>query len=271
MEHFKIQPSPDLRDYVKYFWVLEDQSVRVSPRRFNTIADGSPGMVFHESANGSFYQFGKKLPSTFLYGQSTSATEIESPPAFRAIGVYFYPHALKTIFGLSASQLTNTCVDITELNSSGKYLTERLSEADSVCSKVALLNGFLKQQTQHTSFTADADIMTALSLIYKYKGAIPLAAIQEKTRLSERGLERKFQQVIGISPNQFCRIVRFQSSLNQLRENGFDKLSDIAYENQYADQSHFIRSFKEFAGDSPFRFQKRANELVENFAEIIQT
>ncbi|MCE7060839.1 helix-turn-helix domain-containing protein [Dyadobacter sp. CY343] len=269
MKHHIIHPSHDLRDYVKYFWVLEDNRGQATSRRFQTIADGSPGMIFHESENGSLYQFEKQLPPTFLYGQTTSATEIKSPPAFRAIGIYLYPHALKTIFGLPASELTNTCVDVTMLNSDSKYLTERLIETNAMEDKISVLSTFLKQQIACNSATSDVDVMLALSIIYREKGAISLCILQEKTGLSERALERRFQRVIGISPLQFCRIVRFQSSLTQLRENGFEKLSDIAYENQYADQSHFIRSFKEFAGDSPFRFRKKSSELINNFPEII--
>jgi AraC-like DNA-binding protein len=85
--------------------------------------------------------------------------------------------------------------------------------------------------------------------------------------LSERTLERRFKQSIGISAKLFSRICRFQESLNQLRKNKYDKLSDIAYENGYADQSHFIRSFKEFTGVSPFDYRKQLKEVAENFPE----
>jgi len=92
-----------------------------------------------------------------------------------------------------------------------------------------------------------------------------LKDLQQKLRMTERSLERRFKQAIGISPKLFGRICRFQVSLNQLRKDNYDKLSDIAYENGYADQSHFIRSFREFAGVSPFDFKKQSNELVRNF------
>ena len=53
-----------------------------------------------------------------------------------------------------------------------------------------------------------------------------------------------------------------QASLNQLRSQSYDKLSDIAFEQECADQSHFIRNFKEFTGLTPFQFRKSIQETV---------
>jgi AraC-like DNA-binding protein len=92
--------------------------------------------------------------------------------------------------------------------------------------------------------------------------------LQRELQLSERTLERKFKQAVGISPKLFARIARFQQSLDQLRQNQYDKLSDVAYGNEYADQSHFIRVFKEFTGFTPLEFRKQVHEVVENFPEI---
>jgi AraC-like DNA-binding protein len=92
--------------------------------------------------------------------------------------------------------------------------------------------------------------------------------LQQKTQLSERSLERKFKDSVGISPKLFARIIRFQETLNQMRNNKYEKLSDIAYENDYADQAHFIRVFKEFTGFSPLDFKRQAKEDVENFPHI---
>lgn len=52
------------------------------------------------------------------------------------------------------------------------------------------------------------------------------------------------------------RTLLFQETLDQLRTNSYDKLSDIAYENEYFDQSYFIRVLKEFTGFSPLEFKK---------------
>jgi len=72
-----------------------------------------------------------------------------------------------------------------------------------------------------------------------------------------------------MSPKLLTRIIRFQAALKQLRNHSFSRLSDIAFEQEYADQSHFIRAFKEFAGDTPNRFYKSTLEMVENFPQKI--
>jgi hypothetical protein len=54
--------------------------------------------------------------------------------------------------------------------------------------------------------------------------------LQETLGLPERSFERKFKQCVGISLKLFSRICRFQASLNQLRNDDYYKLSDIAFE-----------------------------------------
>jgi AraC-like DNA-binding protein len=49
--------------------------------------------------------------------------------------------------------------------------------------------------------------------------------------------------------------------MEKIRTGEYTKLSDIAFDMGFADQSHFIRSFKRFTGESPGRFLK-IKELV---------
>jgi AraC-like DNA-binding protein len=108
----------------------------------------------------------------------------------------------------------------------------------------------------------------AMAQILQSKGAVSLREVQKYLQLSERSLERRFKEYIGIPPKLFSRICRFQASLGHLRNNKYDKLTDVAFENDYADQSHFIRSFKEFAGFSPVQYQKKSQEIVENLSAL---
>ncbi|WHT75212.1 helix-turn-helix domain-containing protein [Myroides odoratimimus] len=83
--------------------------------------------------------------------------------------------------------------------------------------------------------------------------------------MSEKTLERLVKQYIGMSPKLFSRIMRFQSSLDLLRESKFKNLTTLSYQSDYYDQSHYIREFKEFTGVSPKEFIKSSDEQLINF------
>ena len=169
------------------------------------------------------------------------------------------------MFGFDASELTDSCVDLTLLVNN---LKEQLLNASSLKNQIEIFSTHLDCQIKKSSYRIDHATEYALSQIVQAKGNLTLRDLQRKLKLSERGFQRRFNQHVGISPKLFSRVCRFQAALRQLKNNNYANLSDVAFDNGYADQSHFIRSFKEFAGFSPNQFQKRDRKIAENFSVI---
>jgi AraC-like DNA-binding protein len=80
--------------------------------------------------------------------------------------------------------------------------------------------------------------------------------LTEQLHLTERTLQRRFVEHIGVSPKQFAKIIQFQASLSSLSDKTVSKLTEVVYESGYADQSHFIRSFKKYTGRKPSQLKK---------------
>lgn len=269
MKYKQIQIPDYLKDCIQSFWTL-DSTIDSTSKSFRTIADGCPGLIFQHPAKGVLYQNKKILPAGFLYGQATKHNMLQLSGQFSAVGIFFYPTALKTIFGLDASELTDSCVDLDFLSvKQGFQLSERLMNSISITGQTEIVSSFLFSQIQKNKQPVDEKTGYALSRIILSKGSISLKELTESLNLSERSFERKFKEYVGISPKLFSRICRFQASLKQLKHNDYNKLSDIAFENDYADQSHFIRSFKEFTGFSPNQYQQQSSEVVENLSEVM--
>jgi AraC-like DNA-binding protein len=72
-----------------------------------------------------------------------------------------------------------------------------------------------------------------------------------------------FNKYVGVTASTFGTLNRFHGTLNQLLYSDFSKLSDLAYDNGYFDQMHFIKDFKRFAGDTPRRFVSRKNSILQ--------
>ncbi|MBB6127245.1 helix-turn-helix domain-containing protein [Mucilaginibacter lappiensis] len=270
MNYRQLSPPDYLKSYIRYFWTLESDDADVFSRSFRTVAEGCPGLIFQSPDKGPMYQFDKKLPHIFIYGQSTRHGEIQFGNVFSTIGICFFPNALKTIFGFDAYELTDdcTCLDLIA-REDGFLLSEQLLEAGSLDNQMEVLCAYLLFKLQKNTRFEDEAMQFAITRIVQAKGNISLKELQEYLQLSERSFERKFKQYVGISPKLFSRISRFQATLNQIRLGQHDRLTDLAYENDYADQSHFIRSFKEFAGCSPMQYQKQSMQQVENFYEKV--
>jgi AraC-like DNA-binding protein len=268
--HFQQIPPPDyLKPYVRYYWTLENHGRGDELKTFSAIADGCPGLIFQQLTGTNFYdQDERKLPPCFVYGQATSSRELYTPQQFRQIGVYFQPHALRTVFGVDADALTDSCTDLRGLSRNEPFnLPERLLDTRSSQEQIDVLSHYLFYLIQRNTLRIDTRTQQIASHIVNVRGDVSLPLLQRDLGISERSLERRFREHIGISPKLFARIGRFQAALDRIRGRQYDKLSDIAFEHGYSDQSHFIRTFREFTGCSPLQFHQQSHELIENFPE----
>jgi AraC-like DNA-binding protein len=271
MDYRIILPPENLKPFVRYFWVLENNDNADAPQTFNPLPDGCPGIMFQSPDKGTFYleEGTKKLPGIMLYGQAIQPAKMVLTGKLNTVGICLQPHALQSVFGINAHELTGKCVDLGLVqHKKEKHLQGKLMGAATIEDQINLLSSSLINSVQHNGDKQDAMTKFAITEISRAKGKISFDVLLKQLQLSERTLERRFKQSIGVSAKLFSRICRFQESLNQLRKNNYQKLSDIAYENGYSDQSHFIRTFKEFTGVSPFDYKKQLNEVAENFPKV---
>ncbi len=74
---------------------------------------------------------------------------------------------------------------------------------------------------------------------------ISVADMAEVSNISARQLQRVLKRTTGFAPHDFLKVLRLQQTLN-----GQPSLS-------YADQSHFIHSFRKATGYTPGKFSKK--------------
>ena len=266
----QFQPVEPLRSIVKKILVLEYKSSGgiVQPSSF--YADGYPGFFFQQTQNNSLiYNRSRKLPPLFLYGQTVAPVELLPSGSYRMIIFLLYPQMLKSLFRVQPKELRDTCLDITLLPFATTTKLLDLLHAEENCeNQVGLMNQYLIDLMRKQQVDEENMIRYAVSHIANNRNNVSLRQLRGYLNVTERTFERKFEQYVGVPPKLFLRICQFQASLQQISQKDFGKLSDVAYDNGYADQAYFIRVFKEFTGLTPLEYQRLTsspNAIAEPF------
>jgi AraC-like DNA-binding protein len=257
MELTPVPIDKKLRLYVEGIFTFENQEAD-KQTLLPFYADGYPGIIFQHSIHGAFLKpKNKRLSEFLLYGQTIDPVELSIIGPFQLIVFQLYPFAAKTLIGIDPKRLNNDCFDLNLLAKVNVAQTiSQLKATTDFTIQKEIISSFLLTLIQQATISPDQRVQYAIRLILNSKGKIALKDLRENLHVTERTLERQFVKEVGVSPKQFIKIIQFNTSLHQLSDEDYTKLSDIAYENKYADQSHFIRMFKEFTGRTPSEFKK---------------
>jgi AraC-like DNA-binding protein len=237
----------------------ESLSIKVAP-----IA--APGIVFQQREGSSALTIPtadtKKVihkPISFIYGPRTQlgVMHFQEGP-WNTIQVILRPHALKSLLGINALTLTDGMKALNEF--AGKNIDDQLIEAENVRKRVDILTDFLLAQ-QNLERERDVLVEDVLQTIHDEVGTITKRNLLERFRISERQLDRRFTQTVGVSIQTYIRIRRFNEAIRLMKTGRYERLIDIAYALNFYDQSHFIRDLKEFTGIKP----KSIYQNVANF------
>jgi len=165
---------------------------------------------------------------------------------FTEIGfTHFASHPANELFNLSLS--LNDIFD----KSSITEVEDKLAIATTDKDRIHIVEKFLVSQLK--DIQTDKLILEAVKLIYQSNGTIRIKELNEKLFISQSPFEKRFRKVVGTTAKKFASIVRFNTVLNNLNET--KSLTEICYENNFFDQAHFIKDFKQFTGDTPENFK----------------
>jgi len=256
---FNIFPPPaHLTEYVRYFWTLENSEPASFPFIHRATAECCPELIFYFRGEVKVYRSEGDAEKTFasgLYAQSRDFRKFAIEKEFGILGVYLYPQAVPLLFDIPANKLSDYNLDIASVfGKAGSILEERVMCAATHQFRIELISNFLSnkfvQPNKKLSYLSAA-IRNAIST-----GEMPSVHEMASTcDLSIRQIERDFQSLSGFSPRLFSKLTRFRALMEKF-PGKTNSITDLAYEFNYYDQSHFINDFRRFTGLSPTQYIK---------------
>jgi len=252
-----IKPTGILAQFIKYYWVMEKSSLEEDGCE-RVIATGNIDLMFHykncfkvKCSDNNTY----KQAYSFISGISNSYADVTTNGETGLICVTFHPFGACNFFNFPLLEIENQNISLDCIfGNESKEIYEQLCVAQFLNERIAIIENFLLAKLSVPAKRDSLLLKSGIELINQSKGQISAATLSEKLCITPKTLERKFSAMVGKTPKQFIKIVRFQNILNTFSIANSVILTEIAYVSGYFDQAHFIKDFKSFSGYTPKDF-----------------
>jgi AraC-like DNA-binding protein len=245
-------PSDFLKPFVKSFLVIECREERVNrvlPDTSLVMAFRYKGVVYNPEGDAK-----QKLSATVVSGLRNSSRLIHYSNNAGNILVLFKEASAHAFIKEPLHELFGNSIPLDNLAGYRQLsvLEEQLSEKTNNRQRIDLIEQFLISKCFYPKH--DNLILSATDRIRSSKGNIRIKELAASHNISIDPFEKRFRNIVGISPKQFSNIIRLKSVISSgLKKN---ELASSAYEAGYFDQAHFNKDFKLFTGQTPTDFLK---------------
>lgn len=248
-----IKPTEILSKYIKNYFIVEiDNSIDfISKER--VFPCGNATLVFHYGSPSKFQKKNSSEyiePNIVICGQQTNYYDLSLSGKTGMILIVFKPHGVKSFFNFPITELLNENLSLQDLaNNHAIELNDKLFNSSNNEQRIIHLENFLIQRLiQNEDFDR---VDHAVKMIKNSKGQIKTHKIAQEVCLGIKQFERIFSKHVGLNPKKFTSIIRFQNVIQIKRKYKTSNMYQLAFDNGYYDQSHFIHDFKSLTDLTP--------------------
>jgi AraC-like DNA-binding protein len=263
----EIRPSVVLEPYIESYWTLHyegghDGGDAPSQR---VVPDGHPELIlnakqpFEACVNGRW----RGQPQSFLAGQIDGPLLLRPNGPADIVGVRFHPHGAAALLGVPMHELSGEFTPIGDLSAGlSGALHRALESPDPILALDSIFFRLAGCSRSHDQMVAEA-----VHRMVREQGASELAALARDFGISIRQFERRFNAAVGLPPKLFCRMQRFVQVFRSFDGEEPGNWVDTAVACGYYDQSHLIRDFKNFTGETPAVLLAEDTDLARHFLQ----
>lgn len=265
--HFHTPQERSLKDAVQFFWQVNRNN---SFRQESIVPKGVVEIVFNFFPEtkfiGKLYNKSFKMPKCFIQGYHYNTIELALPESQFLFGVVLQTAATKHILKIPAGEFAGQCIDLTEVDASFSTLWHQLAEKKTFSEKVAHFSLWLLKRLPCLTLREQA-----LNDMLTLKNEMPLSVsdISEWLCYSPRNLCRVFHELTGMNTEQTLLYLKYLKAVNLIHYSGLS-LTEIAYDCEFSDQSHFIKVFKMFTALTPNEYKNMKSEITGHYFESVR-
>ena len=260
------RPALALRNPVQTYWTGDFNLYSENQFVQSVVPNGCVELIIHlthDHCELVKQDYWTHSPEFTLIGLQTGTYKVRFNQCVQVFGIRFNPEGLYTIFGISPAEFTATFESGRDVL--GKAFSDycsRVRECKTNEERIALTDQYLLRQMAGASVKFDY-LRIAPEIIRKYQGLMTMKDLFMQVPISPRQLQREFKRKYGITAKEYIRLSRLNAIQRYMRSHEIN-LTDLSYEGEFADQSHFIREFRLLVGTNPTTFVKQREAFIVN-------
>lgn len=169
--------------------------------------------------------------------------------------IEFAPAAFYYLFHQGPADYRNQLLDLTHFIPAerGVLLSKQLRDCGDSEQRIELLQDFLEELAFHALPFCDY-VEETIREIDSRTGDVLVKELSDRVHISERQLNRRFTQLVGISPKVYAKILQLHHVIGLMARKDLSTLKEISYGANFYDPSHFDHRFRELVGITPQEF-----------------
>lgn len=195
------------------------------------------------------------LPMAALTGLRTTTRRHRTSAGGGIIIAALHPSGASRFFADDLRELFGRTLPLDDLAGPRDVaeVLERVAEAPNEKRRVAVVDAFLRRRLSGKG--RDCLVERAVEQIVSRKGRLRIAGLAADLGIGQDALEKRFRRAVGGTPKQLASIIRLERAVELHRLGA--SLTRAAVDAGFADQSHFIRAFRNAAGLAPREFLRQ--------------
>ncbi|WP_379129428.1 helix-turn-helix domain-containing protein [Paenibacillus sp. sgz500958] len=253
-------PSQFLRPYIRCYWGSDSGNSAAEGILIRDSQQAERETIIPDTCMDIIWELekGKAEPRIYFCGINDAPFEVPSHPKSHGtirFGIRFHFWAVHYFADNHMRDVLNSNSDVdVYFGSFRNELGGLLAQMNSMEERICAAESYLLRRLERSRYSSDS-LMNAVYTLVRSKGVVSAAELQISSGLSSRQLERLFQEYIGLSPKKISDLVRFQNVWRDIyihyqSESNLD-IQDIIFDYRFSHQSHFINSFRKYAGRTP--------------------
>lgn len=266
LDYRTLPPDPRLARQIECYWFLAGRpGPGAEPER--VLPDGCVEIVLNLADPLRQVQAGAREEprgSPVVAGQLERHILLAAAGRLDVLGVRFHPAGARPFLRVPIHELTGRVASLDDLRPDlANDLRGRVADARGPVARARILDRALSA----TPGRYDRLVEDVVAAMVRADGAVSVSDLAARAGLSGRQLERRFRDAVGLGPKRLARILRLHRVLEAVETSPRPATwAAVAAACHFADQSHLIRDFRHFTGETPPAFLAAGEELTRHLS-----